>query len=144
MDPFARKILIYPRAEDGLQAKFSMPWCAALAFLDGDPAIETFRDERVRRADVEELARRVRVIDESVGSESVDVVFEDGVKDTETVTLPLGHPKRPLSRDQHLRKVRTCIEPRLGSERAESVIDAFERLEEMADVRDLLARVRVK
>lgn len=143
MDPFARRILIYPRATSALEAKFSMPWCAALTWLEGPPTIETFRPERVLRDEVEQLAARVAVLDGSPASESVEVAFADGTSDTETITLPLGHPARPLSRVQHLGKVHACLSPRLGDERAHRVISHFERLEDAPSIRTVLAELRV-
>lgn len=142
MDPFARRILIYPCARTALEAKFSLPWCVALTWLEGAPTVETFRDDRVGQPDVEELAARVRVVDGSAESETVEAVFDDGTRDAETVALPLGHPRRPLSREQHLRKVHHCMAPRLGDDRMCRVAAAFERLEDVPDVRNLIADLR--
>jgi 2-methylcitrate dehydratase PrpD len=142
MDPFARQILIYPRASSALEAKFSMPWCAALTWLDGPPTVDTFRDDRVRRPDVAQLVRRVDVIDGSADSETVEVAFADGTRDSETITLPLGHSLRPLSREQHLRKLHACMEPCLGIDRAQRVIPVLERIDEAPSVRNVLAGLR--
>lgn len=144
MDPFARRILIYPRANTALEAKFSLFWCAALTWLDGPPTVETFRDERVRQADVAQVAGRILVVDGSMDCETVEAVFDDGTRDAETVTLPLGHPLRPLSREQHLQKVRACMQPRLGSERAHRVMPLLERIDDCSNVRDVLAELRAR
>lgn len=142
MDPLARQILAYPHATTALEAKFSAPFSVALAWLGGAPTVETFRDARVAAPDVLRIAERVRAVDGSPASETVEMVFEDGTRDTETVTLPLGHPRRPLSREQHLGKAHACTEPRLGSDRARRAIASLERLDELPDVRTLLADLR--
>jgi 2-methylcitrate dehydratase PrpD len=143
MDPFARKILIHPRATSGLEAKFSMPWCAALTWLDGPPTLDTFRHDRVRQPDVAEFAERVHVVDGSTESETVEVTFADGTCDDETITLPLGHPLRPLSRQQHLRKLHACMDPCLSIERAERVTTALEHVDEVSSIRSVLAQLRM-
>ena len=54
--------LIYERAETGLQGKFSIPYCVAVALLDRTVGLAQFADERVRRADVQALMPKVRMI----------------------------------------------------------------------------------
>ena len=63
VDPITPTILIYDRPSSGLEAKFSMPFCAAAAIVYGRVGVETFDAARLarpgdRRADA---ARRMRV-----------------------------------------------------------------------------------
>ena len=60
VDPFAEKIVIYPRPTTGLEAKFSMEYCAAVTWLDGAPSLASFTDERASKHDVQELQETSR------------------------------------------------------------------------------------
>jgi 2-methylcitrate dehydratase PrpD len=140
LQPFAHKILIYPAPTSGLEAKFSAPYCAAVAWLDGWPRLESFSDERAARADVQSLLRAVEVGDASGSDEEeIAVVLASGARDAERVRLPRGHPERPLSEAERLRKVRDCAGPALGARRAEELIRVVGRLERLRDVRELTA-----
>ena len=44
------------------EAKFSMPWSVAAVLLDGAVTVDTFAQDRIRRSDVLELARRITYV----------------------------------------------------------------------------------
>jgi len=50
-------VLIYDRPASGLEAKFSMPFCAAAAVIDGHVGIETFETDRLRDPGIVSLMR---------------------------------------------------------------------------------------
>lgn len=52
-------VLTYTEPADELQAKFSMEYALAVAFLDGQAGIDQFSRDRVGQADVQTLLRRV-------------------------------------------------------------------------------------
>jgi 2-methylcitrate dehydratase PrpD len=137
IDPFALQILIHPQPRTGLEAKFSLPYCAAVSWLDGVPGLSSFSDERASREDVQSLLGTVQVIHASDASDSVTVVLASGERDRESVRLGRGHPQRPLERDARLRKVRECAEDVLGAPRTRSVIEAVEQLEHLGSIRAL-------
>ncbi len=140
LQPFAHKILIYPAPKSGLEAKFSAPYCVAVAWLDGWPRLESFSDARAGRDDVQALLRAVEVGDSTEpDAEQVAVVFASGARDSERVRLPRGHPERPLSEPERLQKVRDCAEPVLGVRGAGELIEAVGRFEQLRDVRELTA-----
>jgi 2-methylcitrate dehydratase PrpD len=139
VDPFALKILIHPNPTDGLQAKFSLPYCAAVTWLDGWPTVETFSDERVSRSDVQSLLSRVDVREATGPEEKVSVLFESGRREHERVRHARGSPQRPMSAEEHLHKVRSLSGLVLGTERADTLVRVVERIESMASVCDLIA-----
>lgn len=53
--------LKYPRPQTGLQAKFSAPYCAAAAWLDGPVGLASFSDAAANRAALRPQLERVRV-----------------------------------------------------------------------------------
>ena len=137
VDPFALEILIHPEPRTGLEAKFSLPYCAAVAWLDGWPELSSFGDARASKADVQDLLRRVSVRPSAEPGDAVTLVLAGGERDTERVVVGRGHPERPLDTDERLRKVRSCAERALGEERTERLIAAVEGLASLGDVADL-------
>jgi 2-methylcitrate dehydratase PrpD len=54
VDSMTPKLLIHPRPSTALEAKFSMPFCAAAALVFGHPTLDTFevrniQDSRIQR-----------------------------------------------------------------------------------------------
>ncbi len=137
IQPLARRILIHPQPATGLEAKFSLPYATAVAWLDGWPGLEAFSDERAARPDVQKLLQRVLVRDAGGAEVEVTAVFASGERDSERVRHARGSPARPLSDSERLEKVRACAAPALGAERTERLIATVERFEELSDVRPL-------
>jgi 2-methylcitrate dehydratase PrpD len=135
--PLAQKILIWPEPRRGLEAKFSAPYCTAIAWLDGWPDLAAFSDARAARADVQALLRRVSVVDASGPEESVRVELASGARDEERVRHARGSPARPLSTAERLAKVRDCVAPVLGADGADALAGAVARLDRLDDVREL-------
>lgn len=55
--PEADKALIHKTASNGLEGKFSIEYCAAAAVIDGEVTLDSFRDEMVRRAPVQDMLK---------------------------------------------------------------------------------------
>jgi 2-methylcitrate dehydratase PrpD len=91
--PISLKAAAYgPQPADGLQAKFSIPYCVALTLLHGPPRVESFRelDERVAAF----AAEGVRVEADAGLLESEAVLRADGHE--LRVEAALGSPQRPM------------------------------------------------
>jgi len=136
-DPLGLKILIYPKPRTGLEAKFSLPYCAAIAWLDGWPGLGAFSDARASAADVQSLLRRVVVREARGAEEEVELVFGDGTRARATARYARGNPDLPLSEAERLAKVRACVAPALGDSGAERLIAAITGLESLGDAREL-------
>lgn len=136
-DPLGLKILIYPTPRTGLEAKFSLPYCAAVAWLDGWPGLGAFSDARATSADVQSLLRRVVVREARGPEEEVEAVFADGTRERVTARHARGNPDLPLSDAQRLAKVRACVAPALGDAGADRLIAAVDGLESLASAAEL-------
>jgi 2-methylcitrate dehydratase PrpD len=139
IDPFAEQIVIHPRPTNGLEAKFSMQYCAAVAWIDGWPGLAAFSDERAAGGDVQHLLANVTVRHGSADAETVTVTFEDGGTDVETVRVARGSPARPLGPEDVLAKVRACTG--FDAERAAALARATGTIDVQADLRELLSLV---
>jgi 2-methylcitrate dehydratase PrpD len=139
--------LIEREPETGLEAKFSIEYCVATALLHGAPGLSAFTDEATTRPDVVALARRVEAIEAGPalaypieGWARIVVMAGGGRYETEVET-PRGDPKNPLTWDELAGKFRDCASVVLNDEHVEMAIALIGRLDELADVGELIATV---
>jgi 2-methylcitrate dehydratase PrpD len=59
VDSMTPRLLIHPNPSTGLEAKFSMPFCAAAAVAFPRIGIDTFTPESIHHPDVQSLMQRV-------------------------------------------------------------------------------------
>jgi len=135
--------LIYDRAETGLQGKFSMPYCVAVALLDRTVGLAQFADARVQRADVQALMPKVRMFvhPEQTTRESlptrfseVAITLNDGRRLSRRVRHAKGQPQNPLTDEELTTKFYDCAARVLPRERADSVLAAVQALDAAPDV----------
>lgn len=136
--------LIYDHAITGLQGKFSMPYCVAVALLDRTVGLAQFADERVRRDDVQALMPRVRMFvhPEQTTRESlpnrfseVTVRLTDGRTLVKRVDQAKGQPRNPLTDAELEVKFRDAASRVLSPDRVDALLAAVQALETAADVR---------
>jgi 2-methylcitrate dehydratase PrpD len=138
--------LIHHQPQNGLQAKFSMEYCMAIVLLEGKAGLAEFTDERVQRADAQELLRRVRfyVDDEAerAGYDKMTTILKVHLDDGRTITgradFAKGSPANPMTYEEVADKFRGCAEfARWPRARTAQIIDLVQRLEDVASVRRL-------
>ncbi len=142
--------LIYDRADTPLQGKFSMPYCVAVALLDRSVGLAQFTDERVRRADVQALMPRVRMVIHPEQTtrdclptrfSEVTITLRDGRRLSRRVRHAKGQPRNPLTDAELTAKFRDCAARVLTPEQAESVLTSVQALETLGDVSALARRL---
>lgn len=111
-------ILIYDRPETPDQARFSPPYCTAVALMSGILVPSDFTDTAIRRADI--LAVAAKVDFASTGKSQSDVDLDPADPDEITIRLTNGEiiehraahmrggPEAPMTRDDFIAKLRTC------------------------------------
>lgn len=130
------------------QARLCLPFVVATALVRGAVDIGGFTPEGLTDPTVHELAGRVRVIADdnpdpnALMPQRIEVVLRSGARHALELSTALGHPASPLTREQHLAKFRRCWaagRPAIGAERGERLIELVDRLEDLPDVRELIA-----
>jgi 2-methylcitrate dehydratase PrpD len=117
--PVSVKAAAYgPHPADGLQAKFSIPYCVAFTLLNGPPGVESFYEVDHRVAEF--AAERVAVETDSALAESEAVLSAEGVEFR--VEAALGSPQRPMDPDALAAKLRG-----LAGERLNGALDDLDR-----------------
>jgi 2-methylcitrate dehydratase PrpD len=109
-----------PHPEDGLQAKFSIPYLTAFTLLYGPPRVESF-DEVDTNACA--LAERIEVRPDHALLES-EAVFSEHGREIARVKAALGSPQRPMDENALRRKVTGLA--------GESLADALDDLDRPA------------
>jgi len=144
------KILIHHDPRTGLEGKFSAEFCAAAALVDGRVGIATFTDAksadpRIRGA----MGKVALVVDPSIPGDlehhmwtRVTVTLADGRRFEIPPREVRGHPAVPLSREELRAKFLDCAGVALSTDRAETVAEMLETLEECPDLRSLTAILR--
>ena len=125
-----------PYPETGLDAKFSFQYTVAAALLDRRIGIESFTDEAVHRAEVQDLLGKTTVdmrpdIPDNFEDMWVAVRVEttDGQTYVSRCNRPRGIWGNPLTREERLAKVRSCAGRVLSSAHTERLIEIVEDLE---------------
>ena len=149
VDAVTPTVLIHDRPADGLQAKFSMPFCAAAAIVDGRVGIETFDDRRIRDQEIVAAQSRVSMCVDSTldGGASpltqarVTVRLNDGRVLTAAANGARGYPQRPASDDELAAKFLSCAGRALPQARAERALALVRAIESSHDVREMTEAV---
>jgi len=136
-----------PRPDAGASyARLCMAYAIAKTLQHGALDLAHFRGEALADPETYVLAARVETRDDgnpdpnALAPQTVVVHLKDGRALTWRGETMLAHPARPLTQQQHLEKFDRCLafsaEP-LAPGTAERLVEAVDRLEEMADVRRL-------
>jgi 2-methylcitrate dehydratase PrpD len=139
--------LIHNEATTALQAKFSLPACVALAFVEGRVGIAQVDDAVVTKPQVQAFMRRVRLYVhpeiEALGYDQpraiVDVHLRDGRVLSRRADLAQGTTEKPMTRTQLLEKARDCAGLVMSADQAEQLIAVVERLDQEPDLARLVA-----
>ena len=160
MPPGGMHVLIYPRPVTGLEGKFSLPYSAAAAVLDGKFTLWSFSDEAVRRPEIAALYERIDTHETpacrgddpqfdkrssgSRGFVEVEVLLKDGSRDQIRIDVPPGSPSRALTWDELREKFMDCAKqaPRITMATAEAAFNDLRALNTLSDVCTISNRLR--
>jgi 2-methylcitrate dehydratase PrpD len=147
VDTVTPSVLIYPDPQTGLEAKFSLQFCAAAAAALGHIGIDTFDDRVVRDEAIRRLAARVSMTpDEEIGrgapsltQAQVTVTLNGGRVLTARASGARGYPERPASRAELEGKFRACAARALDRDAVEAALRDLHRFGDLPDVRSMAA-----
>ncbi len=149
VDPVTPTVLIHARPVTGLEAKFSLHYCAAAALAFGRVGIDTFEAEALRAPAAARLVPRVTMrADDRLGRESppltearVRVRLAGGRTLERFVRGARGYPSRPASAEERDGKFTACARRRLPPEAAAAALDLLRGLDGAPSVRPLAGRL---
>lgn len=129
-------------------ADHSLPYCVAIALIDGKVTGESFAQSRLADPAVGKLMRKVKVCEDAKLSAQypegspgrVTVRMNSGAAHTAEVRYPRGHARSAMTDAEVERKFRDLCGSRLGKRGCDAVLEAAWKLEEASDVgRDVVA-----
>jgi 2-methylcitrate dehydratase PrpD len=143
VDSMTPRLLIHSRPSTPLEAKFSMPFCAAAAMVFGHPTLETFHVEKISDSRVQKLLplatmRSDPAFDSKapLSQANVSIRLKDGRTISERADGARGYPGR-LTDDELRTKFLACAQRSLTESASIQVLDALNRIEKMANVVEL-------
>jgi 2-methylcitrate dehydratase len=118
-------------------ADHSLPYCTAVALVDGEITAQQFTAERLNDPALLDLVARTRVVEDpklTAGYPAgipnrVTLTLDDGSHLSEEIAHPPGHDKNPLTDLQLAAKFHGLVDPVLGPARARSIWERVARLE---------------
>ncbi len=135
VDSMTPRLLIHSRPSTALEAKFSMPFCAAAALVFGHPTLETFDVEKIRDSRIQKLLPLVTLranpaFDAAahLSQANVTVRLKDGRTVAKRADGARGYPGR-LTDDELHTKFLACAQRSLERADAIQVLDALRTIE---------------
>jgi 2-methylcitrate dehydratase PrpD len=95
-----------------IDAKFSIPFTIATAFIEPEVTLDCFSIDRLRKPDVLSLSRRIEFDYQeqsaSATSGAIEVELNGGIRFEAEIPQALGHPTRPLDDSRLIAKFVDC------------------------------------
>ncbi len=141
-----------------VNAQFNIQYCVANALLRKSSKLVHFDEADIRDPRIMDLVKRIHIspepsLDDPTSAKfsiaaHVKVTTKSGaVYDTKSADIPRGHPGNPLSREEHMERLRDCLDYAgnpLPSGAVKKMLAIVERLEETEDIRALIPLLSVK
>jgi len=140
--PLVLKVAANPRPQTGLEAKFSIAYCAASALVRGVAGEAEFSETAFRDPVVTRVMTRITPeADAAMGiaAAHMTIRFADGRSLEERVSAARGTPANPLTRDEVEAKFRRLAEVALPAERVTRLVAALRGMAELSDMSELAA-----
>ena len=145
VDSITPTVLIHDRPSTGLEAKFSMQYCAAAAVASGNVGVETFEDGAMGSSDVASLMRLVFMranpsldgIGPPLTEARVAVTLRDGRVLRQDAHGARGYPERPASDDELAAKFLSCAQRAMPAPAASRALEMLQGISDVTDVREL-------
>jgi 2-methylcitrate dehydratase len=127
-------------------ADHSLPYCTAVALLDGEVTLRQFDPARFTAPDVLDLLTRVKVhLDDALTPRyprgipnRIVVTLADGRQLSKEIEFPRGHAGNPMTDAEVEAKFRALVEPRFGRATADAVLAKCWKFEDVTNVADVL------
>jgi 2-methylcitrate dehydratase PrpD len=147
VDAITPTVLIYDTPATGLEAKFSMPFCAAAAIVDGHVGVDTFDETHLADPRVRTLMSRVAMaVDPALGVTAppltqarIRIALGDGRTVAAAADGARGYPDHPAGDAELDRKFLSCATRVMAASAAERALAAWRGLTRVADVREITA-----
>lgn len=127
-------------------ADHSLPYCTAVALVDGDVTLASFSDKRLNDESLLDLVSRIAIHrDDALTARyprgipnRITVTMNDGSTFTEENEFPPGHDQNPMSDAQVEHKFRTQAEGLIDEQTQALILEQCWKLETVDNIRELM------
>nr|XP_033806082.1 cis-aconitate decarboxylase isoform X2 [Geotrypetes seraphini] len=139
----------FPKSEHEARHSFQFNACSAL--LDGDVSVQSFSNHSIDRPQLKELLGKIQVehpMDNQPNFEKlyceVSVTLKNGHTFSERCNTFYGHWRKPLSKEDLVKKFKFNASTALSKEAVEGIVETIDKLEEVADCSILCDFLRLR
>ncbi len=127
-------------------ADHSLPYCTAVALVDGDVTLDSFSERRLADPSLLDLVAKIKIHRDSALTaryprgipNRIVVTLEDGKQFTGANEFPRGHDQNPMSDDEVTAKFRRMAGPVLDTSTQDRVLETCWKLEKLSRADALL------
>jgi 2-methylcitrate dehydratase len=127
-------------------ADHSLPYCVAVAFMDGAVGLEQFSEARIADTALHALMSRISVVRSAELTREypegipnlLEVTTQSGQTHARKVTYPRGHARNPMSDAEVEEKFRRLASSVLPEERVSRALETLWHLESVTDIGELM------
>ncbi|MDA8124571.1 MAG: MmgE/PrpD family protein [Deltaproteobacteria bacterium] len=144
VNPWDLELLRYHDPQNGLEAKFSLEYCLAVALLDGQVCLAHFADARVKDPKIKALIAKINCHSPADWADSPKLCQELTIKDhagkeyTKKVLKPKGDPDNPLSDQELAVKFADCAATCFSKSERQEIIERIRSLETLSEIDKLM------
>jgi 2-methylcitrate dehydratase PrpD len=147
VSPLCMTVTDNPDPKNGLEGKFSIYFCAALALAEGKVQESQFTQEKMNDHRIKDFMRKMKVlgVDSLKETEAhVVVKLKNKAQLDRRVLAPKGDPRNPMSFDEIADKFRDLTQDLLSDRQMDQILHLVQNLERIEDPSTLLKLCRVK
>ena len=140
--PRCLEVSAIPEPQTGLEAKFSIQYCLAMALQEGKVMINSFDDSKVKGPSLNDLMKKVKLVSEESYSKTrtskVIIRFKNGKTIQERINLLEVFSDRKREKADAVQKFKDIAYPFMHKERADQIIESVDSLDKMNNLSSLI------
>ncbi len=132
-------------------ADHSLPYCVAVALIDGEVGLKQFGPKRLADPKLHALIQKVQVLSDADLSAAypsaignIVEIMSDGKVYVERVNHPRGHPKNPMTDAEVEVKFRRLAGPLLSESQIDALLDRIWKLEKVKSMAEIFPLLKVR
>ncbi len=127
-------------------ADHSMPYCIAVALMEGDVGLDSFDDAHLANEPLIELTNKVKLHRDASANarypkgipNKLTVTMKNGQQFVKEVEFPRGHAFNKMTDQEVEKKFRSTVEPYYGKDRAAQMLEGFWKMESLDSVTTMI------
>jgi 2-methylcitrate dehydratase len=127
-------------------ADHSLPYCVAVALVDGEVGLDQFAPERIADPALHALMQKIAIVRDAELTAAypegipndLEVTLRDGSTHRHKVTYPRGHARNPMTDAEVESKFRRLATPLMAAGRIDQALDTLWKLETVAGMEEVM------